>query len=198
MSSEDLTELLRSALDGDESARERASSLVYGELERLARGQLARGARANLGTGSLVHEAYLRLFGDAEVEVRDRSHFWALSARVMRQVLVDHFRRSVADKRGGPGMDVSLDRAAVVVGAGDETSAATVLAVHEALQHLDTIQPRLARVVECRFFAGMSHEEVAEALDTSPRTARRDWAAAKAWLADRLKASSSASPSPGG
>jgi RNA polymerase sigma factor (TIGR02999 family) len=148
---------------------------VYGELKRLAHGQLARGPRGTLSTTALVHEAYLKLRGST---VRDREHFLALAARAMRQVLVDAARERSAAKRGGDLARVSLDGEALAV----ETFADEVLAVDVALTRLEALDERLARLVEWRYFAGMSEPEIAAVLGVSDRTVRRDWQKARAFL----------------
>ena len=150
----------------------------------MARRQLSRQhERYTLQTTELVHEAYLRLAGDARVTGRGRSYFYAAAARAMRQVLVDAARRRKAAKRGGQVRLVSLDdRLASADAYGLE-----LLELDEALQRLESRNPRHARVVECRFFGGMSVEDTAEALELSPRTVKSDWALARAWLYDELR-----------
>ena len=184
MSSRPLTTLLKDAAGGDREASEKLYRAVYDPLRRLARAQLRRGGSGTLETTELVHEAYLKLFATDDLEVRDRSHFFALSSRVMRQVLVSHFRRSSAARRGGPEEAVTLDEGLVA----GLSSSELVLAVHEALARLETIDARLAQVVECRFFGGMTQAEIGEALGVNERTVRRDWRVAKTWLAQELGA----------
>jgi len=172
---EDVTALLAAARGGDDGALERLLPVVYADLRAVAEREMRREAAGHtLQPTALVHEAYLRLAGAAE-SAGDRTHFLAIAARAMRQVLVDHARRRDAAKRGGGAPPVTLTDA---VGAGpldlDE-----LLALDRAL---DTLDPRQRQVVECRFFAGMEESEIATALGLSERTVRRDWAKARAWL----------------
>jgi RNA polymerase sigma factor (TIGR02999 family) len=148
---------------------------VYGELKRLAHGQLARGPRGTLSTTALVHEAFLKL---RRSTVADREHFLALAARAMRQVLVDYARERHAAKRGGGLARVSLEGDALAI----ETLADEVLAVDTALGRLEAVDERLARLVEWRYFAGMTDVEIASALGVTDRTVRRDWLKARAFL----------------
>jgi len=148
---------------------------VYNELKRLAHGQLARGRRGTLSTTALVHEAYLKLRGS---EVRDREHFFALAARAMRQVLVDYARERRTAKRGGNLARVTLDGDALAV----ESFAEEVLAVDTALARLEMVDERLARLVEWRYFGGMTDVELGTALGVTDRTVRRDWIKARAFL----------------
>ncbi len=184
MGSESLTAVLQAAADGDLAARDRLYEAVYGELRRLARVQLSKGSRGDLNTTEVVHEAYLKMFDRGQIRANDRQHFFALSSRVMRQILVDHFRASAAQRRGGANQPVTLDRDPKARGAdGGEL----ILAVHEALARLEELHPRLAAVVEYRFFGGWSQSEIAEALDVTRKTVGRDWRAARAWLANTLE-----------
>lgn len=154
-------------------------SLVYDELRRAAHHQLRReGEGHTLCTTALVHEAYLRMAGQGTAAWRSRGHFMAAAAKAMRRVLVDHARRHLAAKRGGRPRQVSLDDVALAV----EEQAETLLALDSALGRLAALDERLARVVECRFFAGLSDEETAEVLGVTPRTVWRDWAKARGWL----------------
>ena len=159
---------------------------VYEELRSLAHRHLAREAEGHtLSTTALVHEAYLRL-GDQEggsVAFNDRTHFFAIAARAMRHILVDHARRQHATKRGDGARRVPLE--AVVGLAADERNGLLV-ALDEALEELAALDARQARVVECRFFAGLTEEETAEALGIGLRTAKRDWAKARSWLYQAL------------
>lgn len=173
------TGLLRSWRSGDADAGELLFHRIYHELRRIARGQLrGRGRDATLGTTALVHEAYLRLVGADRLEIHDRAHLMAIAATAMRQIAVDHARRHGAVKRGGAAVRVELD----VNDAPVQAQLADVLAVHNALARLEELDPRMGRIVEMRFFAGMSVEEVAEALDVSDRTVKRGWRAARAFL----------------
>lgn len=153
--------------------------VVYDELRRIAHGQL-RGERTGhtLTTTALVHETYLRLVKIEQVDWRDRAHFFAVGARVMRRVLIDYARARKREKRGGALVQVPLSETLdAVVQEPDD-----LLALEEALTRLETLNQRQGRVVECRCFAGMSVEETAAALGTSPATVKRDWAFARAWL----------------
>jgi RNA polymerase sigma factor (TIGR02999 family) len=158
--------------------------LLYNELRRLARSRLAAGGRHTLlDTASLVHEAYLRMQRDGGVALNDREHFLAYAATTMRSVVIDFVRRRNADRRGGGAEHVTLDtRAAEELGASDDE----ILAVHEALETLAKVDPRLVSVVEMRYFAGLSDAEIAAALGLSDRTVRRDWDRARLLLAEML------------
>jgi RNA polymerase sigma factor (TIGR02999 family) len=183
-----VTELLARSRDGNAEAMERLVPLVYDELRAIAHRQL-RGERADhtLGTTGLVHEAYIRLVDQTRVDWRDRSHFFAVAARVMRRVLVDYARRRGAQKRRAPGGDpLSLDAAAMALNAVDE-QADMLLALDEALSRLCAFDERQCRVVEYRFFAGLTEEEVAAILGISSRTVRNDWVKAKGWLYQELR-----------
>jgi RNA polymerase sigma factor (TIGR02999 family) len=158
---------------------------LYDELRRMAHRQLA-GERPDhtLCTTDLVHEAYLKLGRLERIEWQSRSHFFAGAAQAMRRVLVDHAVRRGAGKRGGKQVRVEFgEDLAVADEVGDQ-----LLALHEALERLEADEPRLAKVVECRFFAGMTVPEIGEALDLSPATVKRDWQLARAWLNRELKA----------
>jgi RNA polymerase sigma factor (TIGR02999 family) len=156
--------------------------VVYDELHRLA-SRAMRGERPDhtLQTTALVHEAYLRLAG-AQVEWQDRVHFFATAARVMRRILVDHAKAKRRGKRGGGAMKIALDEAALVT----PDPPHDLLALDEALSRLEARDERKCRIVECRFFAGMTHEETAAALGVSPATVDRELRVAKAWLVREL------------
>lgn len=180
----EVTSLLSSSGDVEPAAVDRLVPLLYEELCELAHRQLARERPGHtLQTSALVHEAYLKLSDDSEVARRGRSYFFAAAARAMRQVLVDHARRKRADKRGGGADFVTLDDQ---VGQADAFTS-ELLDLDEALVALAEHNPRHARVVECRFFGGMSVEDTAQALGVSPRTVKNDWALARAWLYDALR-----------
>lgn len=174
-----VTALLADWSRGDNSALERLLPLVYAELRRMAARQL-RGERANhtLQPTALVHEVYLRLVDQREVDWQNRAHFLGVAARVMRRILVDHARRHGARKRGDGVQRVSIDDAAELAAAQDMP----VLALDLALARLETIDPELAKIVELRAFGGLTIEESAHVLKVSPSTAKRDWRTAKAWL----------------
>ena len=157
--------------------------LIYDDLREIAHRQLAREGREHtLQTTALVHEAYMKLVDDTRVTGRGRAYFFAAAGRAMRQVLVDYARRRATEKRGGRAERVSLDESRIAV----DEFAAELLDLDRALDRLAHLNPRHARVVECRFFAGLSVEETAEALDVSARTVKSDWALARAWLYDVL------------
>ena len=176
--------LLETEEVGDPPRLDALLPLVYDELRGLAHRQLAgEQAGHTLDTTALVHEAYVRLVDDTRVTRKGRAYFFGAAARAMRQVLVDHARRHTAKKRGGAARPVSLDAANLAV---DEL-ADELLDLDRALEELAGRNPRHARVVECRYFGGLSVEETAEALDVSPRTVKYDWALARAWLHDALR-----------
>lgn len=174
----DITELLTALRDGDRTALDRLFPLVYAELHDRAHRQLARRRPGDtLSTTALVHEVYLKLTDSAHQSYQDRVHFFAVASRAMRQILVDYARRMTAAKRGG-GLAVSLDPDQL----GNPGRAEELLALDEALARLEGLDERLARNVEMRFFGGLSVEETAEALGVSPRTVKRDWRKARAFL----------------
>ncbi|HEX7118335.1 MAG TPA: ECF-type sigma factor [Longimicrobiales bacterium] len=178
----DLTALLAAAASGDREAFDRAYSLVYRELHRLARAQRRRwNGDDTLDTTALVHEAYLRLAAWSPEHWGGRAHFFAVAGRAMRQILVNYAERRRAAKRGG-GRVAPLDAVADEFAPIAPEVADEVLALHEALERLERLDPRQCRIVECRFFAGLSIEETAEALGISPATVKRDWSLASAWL----------------
>ena len=178
----EVTELLRAARAGDEAATAALFRVVYDDLKRVARRQLRGAGPATMTTTALVHEAYLRLARPGNLDLNDRTHFFAVAARAMRQILVDHARRRLAEKRGGGTLALELDEGRV--GAAEER-AEVMVALDEALDKLERLDARLARLVEVRFFGGMTFEEVA-AGDAggglSERTLKRDWKRAKAFL----------------
>jgi RNA polymerase sigma factor (TIGR02999 family) len=174
----DISRLLRAWRDGDQDALKSLTPIVYSELHGLARRYLRRErAGHSLQTSALVNEAYLRLVDYKRMQWQDRSHFFAVSAQVMRRILVDHARGHNL-KRGGNVQHVSLDEAAVVGGDQD----VDLIALDRALDGLERIDPRKMRIVEMRFFGGLSVEETAEALRLSTVTIKREWRSAKAWL----------------
>jgi RNA polymerase sigma factor (TIGR02999 family) len=180
---QDVTHLLGEWRRGDRAALARLVPIVYEELRRLASARLRReGAKHTLQTTALVHEAYLRLVGLDRMTFENRTHFFAMAARVMREVLVDQARRRNAVKRGGGVTLVGLDDVAPSV----ESGIVDVVALDEALNDLAVLEERLCQVVELRFFAGLSITETAAALEISSATVERDWAFAKAWLRQRL------------
>jgi RNA polymerase sigma factor (TIGR02999 family) len=179
-----VTELLVALGRGDSSALDRLVPLVHDELRRLARRQMRRERDGHtLQTTALVNEAYLRLIDLTRVTLQDRAHFFAISARLMRRVLVDHARARGCLKRGGDADIVSLDAA---VGVALERPA-DLVALDDALSALSVVDPRKGQVVEMRFFCGLTVEETAEALAVSPETVMRDWRLAKVWLLRELQ-----------
>jgi RNA polymerase sigma factor (TIGR02999 family) len=183
MVSTDLTQLLRAVQRGEQGASDRLWDAVYGELRVVAHHKLL-GERAGhtLNTTALVHEAYLKLVDQTQAEYNDRLHFFAMAARVMRNILIDYARRRKAQKRGGDAPHIALDDAVVSA----EQSADVFIALDKALKQLAEYDERLAQVVEYRFFGGMQEKEIAKLMDLSPRTIRRDWRKARAWLAHAL------------
>jgi RNA polymerase sigma factor (TIGR02999 family) len=180
---EDVTELLQAWSDGDDAAQERLWPIVYEELRRMA-GALLRGERTGhtLQATALVHEAYLRLVDQNRVRWQDRQHFFSVAARMMRRILVDHARRLRSDKRGGDLQRVPLDAASPAMA----VTPVDLIDLDAALDALDEIDPDKVRIVELRYFVGMTSDEVAELLGCSTRTAKRHWAVARAWLYQRL------------
>ena len=177
--SSQITELLARWSQGEIGARERLVPLVYNELRRMARRCLA-GERSDhtLQSAALVHEAYLRLVGHDAVHWNDRVHFFAVAAQLMRRILVDHARKQLAAKRGGDHVTLSLDEQLAPA----RSRPLDVVALDDALNELARMNPEHGRMIELRFFAGLSIDETAQALGTSPATVKRDWAVARAWL----------------
>lgn len=175
----EVTLLLRGWRNGDRKALDALLPLVYKELRRLAHFQLQRERPDHtLQSAALVHEAYLRLIGLDPPQWESRTHFFAIAAQLMRQILVDYARRHRAAKRGGGMCTLSLEEATVLSAQRD----VDILALDDALTALAKIDPRQSRVVELRFFAGLSLEEISELLEIAPTTVQRDWTAARAWL----------------
>jgi RNA polymerase sigma factor (TIGR02999 family) len=178
-----LTELLVALRAGSAGVMDQVYPLVYAELRRIAHRALrAERTGHTLGTTGLVHEAYLRLVDQTRVEYRDRAHFYGIAARAMRQILVDYARRHRAAKRGGDQRPIALDETIMAV----EDRAEALLSLDEALSELETLDPRLGQVVQCRFFGGLTEEETGEVLGVTARTVRRDWLKAKGWLYHHL------------
>lgn len=179
----DVTALLATTGDDGVNTLDRLVPLLYDELRQLAHRALANERRdRTLQTTALVHEAYLKLVDDTKVTRQGRGYFFAAAARAMRQVLVDEARRRNAKKRGAGAGAMSLDESQL----GVDGLAVELLDLDDALEQLAQRNPRHARVVECRYFGGLSVEETAEALGTSPRTVKYDWALARAWLYETL------------
>jgi RNA polymerase sigma factor (TIGR02999 family) len=176
----DVSALLRAWSDGDQGAMRALTPIVYDELHRLARHYMRRERSGHsLQATALVNEAYMRLADYRRMQWQDRAHFFAVSAQVMRRILVEHARRHNI-KRGGGMQHVSLDDA-VVVGDGEQAET-DLVALDEALIALARIDPRKVQIVEMRFFGGLTVEEIGEVLEVSTGTVKRDWRAAKAWL----------------
>lgn len=184
----DITQLLARFRQGDDEATNLLMTAVYGELRKLAAARL-RNERPDhsLQASALVNEAYIKLAGLNRVDWQNRAHFFGFAARAMREILVDHARARLAEKRGGNVQVVPFDEAVVM----DKGKITDVLAIDEALNSLSRKDPRAARVVECRYFAGLSIEETAEALGVAPRTVKRDWQIGRAWLRRQLSRESS-------
>jgi RNA polymerase sigma factor (TIGR02999 family) len=178
-SSQNITRLLHDWRNGDQSALDRLMPLVYEELRRMANHYMRNERRGHtLQTSALVNEAYLRLVDHENIEWQNRAHFFGVAAQAMRRILVDHARTRNYQKRGGGAQQVSLDEAMTL--AGDR--AAELIALDDALRELARMDERKSRVVELRYFGGLSLEETAEALSVSIPTVTRDWNTAKAWL----------------
>ncbi len=182
-SSGEVTQLLDDLRRG-EPVSDQLFESVYDALRRIARSHRGRWrGNETLNTTALVHEAYLKLVGGDGASYENRAHFLAVAAKAMRHLLVSYAERQSAQKRGGGTPDLSLDEALLV----PEARAVELLALDEALQRLEAVDPRAAEVVECRFFAGLDAEETAAALGISRRTVTRDWGAARAWLYAELR-----------
>lgn len=183
----EVTTLMTDARRGNGAATDRLFAVVYDELREMARHRL-RGERQGhtLNPTALVHEAYIKLIGGASAGIEDRAHFLAVAARAMRQILIDHARARHARKRSGGLIRVELDEEQVPAAAGE----AQLIALDDSLTELAVLSPRLAHVVELRYFAGLTETEIAAALDISIRTVQRDWRKARAWLSRELAADS--------
>ena len=178
-SKHEVTRILHDWSGGDPAAPERLMPFVYDELRRLARAFLTRERGGHtLQPTALVHEAYVRLVDQTRVDWQNRAHFYGIASRMMRRVLIDHARAHVTDKRGGAAVHLSLEDVQVPL----EERAAGFLALDEALERLAAMDERKGRVVEMRFFGGMSDEEIAEVLGVTTRTVLRDWKKARLWL----------------
>jgi RNA polymerase sigma-70 factor, ECF subfamily len=177
--SHEVTRLLADWSRGDQAALDKLMPLVYGELRQIARRYMARQSPGHsLQTTALINEAYLKLVGQQEKRWRNRAHFFGVAAQAMRHILVDYARAKHYAKRGAGVRRVSLDEALMV----SDERAAELVALDEAIAELANIDPRKCKVVELRYFGGLSVEETAEALNVSPVTVMRDWSLAKAWL----------------
>ena len=180
MSPQEITQLLADWGGGDRSALEKLLPLVQAELRQIARRQISHERPGHtLQATALINEAYLKLLGQEGFEWHNRAHFFAVCAQIMRHILIDHARAHARDKRGGGAIKVSLNDADAAV-AGEK--AEHLIALEEALSFLERVDPQKGRIVELRYFGGLSIEETAEVLNISPRTVRREWQRSKAWL----------------
>ncbi len=178
------TELVLRLSAGDAITVDELLPLVYGELRHLAERYMRRERPDHtLSPTALVHEAYLRLVDQSRVQWQDRSHFLGVAAIAMRRILVEHARRRQLVRRGGDRERVSLSEVSIA----QDDSADLLIALNDALERLGAVSPRLVRVVECRYFLGLTEEETAAALEVTARTVRRDWIKAKGWLAEALE-----------
>jgi RNA polymerase sigma factor (TIGR02999 family) len=185
--SHDVTALLAGWSRGDRTALDQLLPLVYGELRRIAARQLRKERVGHtLQPTALVHEVYIRIVDQRQVDWQNRAHFFGVAAKVMRRILVDHARRDRAAKRGGGVPFVSIDDARDV----SAPNAIPVLVLDHALDRLERVDPELAKIVELRAFGGLTIEEAAHVLQVSPSTAKRDWRTAKAWITRELAAGS--------
>ena len=180
----DVTSILKRLAGGSEDAAGELIPIVYGELRRLAVRHLRRERRDHtLQPTALVHEAYIKLVAQRDADWQNRNHFFAVASSLMRRILVDYARRHLRDKRGGGQEKVPLDDAVLVA----PDRADRMLALDESLERLEKLDPRQARIVELKYFGGLTVEEAAQVLGVSPTTVRREWTSAKAWLYGELK-----------
>jgi RNA polymerase sigma factor (TIGR02999 family) len=178
-----VTQALAGAAAGNREDADRLWQLTYDELHRIAQRQLmSERADHTLRATALVNEAYLRLVGQSDIDWNNRAHFFGVASRVCRRILVDYARRRNAQKRGGPQSKVTLDSGMIAL----ESQSEEIVALNQALERLTLLNERLSRVVECRYFGGLSEEETSEVLGVSVRTVRRDWVKAKGWLYNHL------------
>jgi RNA polymerase sigma factor (TIGR02999 family) len=180
---DEITRLLIAWNQGDQRARDELTQLIYDELRRLARGLLRRERPGHtLQPTALVHEAFLRLIDQSQVNWQNRAHFFGAAARLMRQILINHAEARQAAKRGGEAVRVSLND----VDHSTPGQEIDLIALNEALQHLERLDPRQGRIVEMRYFSGLTVEEIAEVVGVSSATVKREWIAARAWLRREL------------
>lgn len=178
-----ITEILRACRRGDDDAFQRLLEVTYNDLRRIAHRQLRRAHPGmTVQTTGLIHEVYLKLAGHVQLDWRDRSHFYAISATAMRQIIIDHAKKKSTLKHGGHITHFELDEGRL----GISRQAELLLTLDAALHRLAAFDPRLIQVVECRYFAGYSERETAQALGVSLRTVQRDWMRAKAWLREEI------------
>jgi RNA polymerase sigma-70 factor (ECF subfamily) len=183
-SSDDVTVLLARIASGDDSAASKLFPLVYGELHRLADRYLRRERKGHtLQATALVDEAYMNLIGQRSVDWQGRAHFFGIAAKMIRRILVDYARRHSRGKRGGGAIPVPLDEGLKF----SREQSSELLTIDESLERLARLDPRQGRIVELRFFVGLTVEETASALGVSPKTVKRDWSMAKAWLHGDMK-----------
>jgi RNA polymerase sigma factor (TIGR02999 family) len=181
-----ITQLLVEWSDGNQSALDQLYPLVYDELHRLARRYMSRERKGHtLQTTALINEAYVRLVDQRNVHWANRSHFFAISAQIMRRILIDHARRHAYAKRGGGAQQVSLEESATVT----PVKSLELIRLDEALKSLSEMDPRRGQVVELRYFGGLNNEEIAGVLNVSENTVTRDWNMARAWLYQQLTGS---------
>ena len=186
LSPHEITQLLEDWSNGNQAALDKLYPLVYDELRRMARRYMIRERKDHtLQTTALINEAYLRLVAQRHVHWQNRAHFFAISAQIMRRILIDHARRHNYAKRGAGGQKISLDETAVLA----RNRATELLLLDEALHSLEEIDPRRSRVVELRFFGGLDNNEIAAVLKISANTVTRDWNLARAWLYQELSGS---------
>lgn len=179
----EITQLLAEWRDGNQSALDELYPLVYDELHRLARRYMSRERKGHtLQTTALINEAYVRLVDQKNVHWANRSHFFAISAQIMRRILIDHARRHAYAKRGGGAQQVSLEEVAAIT----PNPSRELVRLDEALKSLAEMDPRRSQVVELRYFGGLSNEEIAGVLNISANTVTRDWNMARAWLYHQL------------
>jgi RNA polymerase sigma factor (TIGR02999 family) len=184
VTSGDITELLNAWSAGDSSAIDKLAPLVYAQLHKVAHRQLRRERQEHtLNSTALVHEAYLKLVGQKDTSWQDRAHFFAIGGRIMRRILVDYARASHREKRGGGAVMLALDEHLDAAG----EKSLQLIALDDALNDLERLDPQQSRVVELRFFAGLSIDETAEALHVSKATVNRDWVTARAWLLREIR-----------
>jgi RNA polymerase sigma factor (TIGR02999 family) len=184
----EITQLLAEWRDGNQAALDDLYPLVYDELHRLARRYMSRERKGHtLQTTALINEAYVRLVDQRNVQWANRSHFFAISAQIMRRILIDHARRQTYAKRGGGARQVSLEETAIVV----QNDLSEFLRLDEALKALAELDPRRSQVVELKYFGGLNNDEIAGVLKISKNTVIRDWNMARAWLHRQLTGSAS-------
>ena len=187
----DVTALLVSWREGDQGALDKLIPIVYSDLRRIAARYMRSEQEGHtLQTTALVHEAYLRLIRDRDRTWENRAHFFGVAAQIMRNLLVDHARAATRGKRGGGAVEVRLEDGGAALNAIDP---AELLALDNALHRLAKVDPRASRIVELRYFVGLTNEEIAEVIDTSEKTVKRDWSAAKAWLRAELRSNRTSS-----